>query len=148
MSSVNLVLYWLVIVFVNCSAVSQPHRRSYLAWVFQQHKSSTWAPTVVAAPMPPSATLKGMIHSDIFFLPDVIVWDPLKQYPSILNSNPETLTICYEEGCGLPLKFQCWQDASNPQYTPRCLYGVNGFILLCQILTCPHYHCILVILGC
>lgn len=141
MKNLKLILCLIAIACVGCSAVFQPHWRNYCAWVIQQHEKSCWAPVIVAAPLPPPASLQGLPEQDTYFLPDVIVWDPLKQYPAISANNPDVLSVCYEEGCGLPLKLLCWQDGRKPRYNPRCLYGVSGItVLLCQIYTCSQNH--------
>ena len=67
------------------------------------------------------------------------LWDPLKQFPQL----SQLLRVCYEDGCGCPLKFFCWQDGRKPRYSPRCLYGVDGFtVLICQIFKCSKDHSI------
>ena len=124
--------------FVKSSAVFEPHWNKYLLWVIQKHEEATWAPVIVTAPLPPPATLLGIDEDKKYFLPDIIIWDPIKQYPAI---GSDLLSVCYEEGCGSSMKVLCWQDGTKSRYNPRCLYGVNGFtVLLCQIFVCPHHH--------
>ena len=66
------------------------------------------------------------------------MWDLSKQYS---NKFSHLFHVCYEEGCGLPLKFISWQDGRKPRYNPRCLYGVDSFtVLICQIFMCPNKH--------
>ena len=109
-------------------AVFGPHWTNYMLWVIQQHEEKCWAP-IVAPPVPLPDTLSGMYGEQKFFRPDLIVWDPIRQYPSI---GVELFRVCYEDRCGSLMKVLCWQDGRKPRYTPRCLYGVSGFtILLC-----------------
>ena len=68
----------------------------------------------------------------------MIVWDPIKQYPTLSR---HLLEVCYETGCGHPLSFWCWQDGRKSRYNPRCLYGVDGTtVLICQIFRCRSNH--------
>ena len=118
----------------TCSAVFQPYWRSYIAWLLQQHQRMPFSPVVIPAPLtlPPDlieALSPQTLPGNQYFLPDVILWDPVQQYAGLTS-----LQICYEQGCGLPLKVLRWQDGSKQRYTPRCLYGISGpVLLLCQI---------------
>ena len=128
----------IALAFVQSSAVFQPHWSKYLLFLIDQHEKAVLAPIIVGAPLPPPATLLGIDEDKKYFLPDVIIWDPMKQYPAITN---DLFSVCYEQGCGSYMKVFCWQDGRKSRYNPRCLYGMSGFtVLLCRIYVCPNNH--------
>ena len=46
-----------------------------------------------------------------------------------------------EAGCDKHMKFLTWQDGSQQRYNPRCIYGLEGCVLLvCKIYRCPNGH--------
>lgn len=74
-----------------------------------------------------------------FYLPEVIIWDPLCQFPALfMNKIPPT---CTEKDCRLLMKHVVWQDGSSRRYYPRCIYGSRGcVVLVCQIYRCARGH--------
>ena len=51
------------------------------------------------------------VTSTQFFLPEVILWDPLCQFPAIFTDKiPPT---CDKSNCGLKMMYAVWQDADH-----------------------------------
>ena len=139
----------------------------YIAVLIQKHSKCPFAPVIIHAPVPPpwvptslpehtcpsvttttavssrhstavpppmTATVPSVQH---YFLPDVLIWDPLHQYPQLFRVPLQ----CPEDGCNLPMQFLTWQDGSKVRYQLRTLYGINGIVLLVgQIFRCSCGH--------
>ena len=74
-----------------------------------------------------------------FPLPEIIIWDPLRQFPAVFQCMKNL--ICPEEQCKQPVTFLTWQNGLKQRYNPRCLYGVRGLVVLvCQIYYFPKGH--------
>ena len=74
-----------------------------------------------------------------YFLPDVLIWDPVQQFPTVFGTQEKLK--CFEPNCELPLQCLRWQDGYRTRYNPRSLYGLNGPVfLIAQILYCSQQH--------
>ena len=86
-------------------------------------------------------TINHYSFNSIFFLPEVIVWDPISQFPALLVNSQ--LRLCIEPKCNQEMKFVAWQDGSSQRYNPRCVNGVRGcVVLVCKINGCKYGHSI------
>ena len=72
-------------------------------------------------------------------LPNVIIWDPLQQFPRVFG-NQKAMT-CLEHNCNHALKALWWQDGSKERYNPGSIHGMKGEVLIiAQILHCSNGH--------
>ena len=112
----------------------QPEWHPYVVQVIAHHKECTLSPMILnpLAILQPAAETNSVIEAHQFFIPDVIIWDPIHQFPSLFKD-----ISCLEDGCDRVIKFKAWQDGSSMRYNPRCLYGIHG----CVLLVCPIYCC-------
>lgn len=139
-----LLLCLIAVLCVECSAVVfHPCWCSYIAQLIQQHERCPLPPTIIPPPLPPTVSLETQRNQQIplldYFQPQVIIWDPFQQFPGVLE-DPGSL-VCIQSGCQQPLRLLRWQDGSKQRYNPRCLYGMNGVVVLvCQIFICPKGH--------
>ena len=92
MNIVGVILIAFIILGKSC-AVIQPHWKKYILWIVRQHESNMWAPVIINAPLPPPDGLQEVLDSDNIFLPDVIVWDPLKHYSTKIPQVPMKKTV-------------------------------------------------------
>ena len=119
----------------TCEGVFQPKWHTYIVELIHQHRQRCLSPVIIAPPIPCAAT---ELTVDSFFLPEVIIWDPIRQFPAIFSGGR---LLCEDEQCRLPMKLLTWQDGSKQRYNPRCLYGVRGVVVLVgQIHYCPNGH--------
>lgn len=69
--------------------------------------------------------------ADLDVLPDVILWDPLIQFPEYF---PKQLNCprCQENqnASRLQLKESGWKDARSRRHSPRSIYGTDGKVLV------------------
>ena len=106
--------------------------------VIAQHEQRCLSPTIVHPPIPP-LLLSSETQGNGFPLPEIIIWDPLRQFPTIFQCMKNI--ICPEEQCKQPMTFLTWQHGSKQRYNLKCLYGVRGLVVLvCQIYYCPRGH--------
>ena len=110
----------------------------YIASIIQRHLDRTLSPVIII-PQFPVVTENVNIDVTRFFLPEVIIWDPLRQFPALFSD--KIPPICPESNCGLKMNYIVWQDGSSSRYYPRCIYGTNGcVVLVCQIYRCQQGH--------
>ena len=130
-----MLLLLLLLLLNNCEAGFQTRWHGYIASLLRQHAQFPYAPVVIAAPLPPAS--EG--DPQDYLLPDVIIWDPVQQFPAVFGAQEELK--CFEPNCGLPLQCLRWQDGYKPRYNPRSVYGLNGPVFLVgQILHCSQHH--------
>ena len=137
MMKVVLIVLLLSQVYSSCFSLGfKPEWHPYIVKVIAHHKSCTLPPMIVNILSIPEVSVnidENEVHR--FFLPEVIMWDPIHQFPILFR---DSLPLsCSEESCDCNIKFMQWQDGSTKRYNPRCLYGING----CVVLVCPIYCC-------
>lgn len=117
----------------------KPEWHRYVLSLIHNHNKSAVIPVIISC-------ITNAENSDIdaLFLPEVIVWDPVLQFPKIFDEhNLQSVMLCNNDKCGKPIKFVTWQDGSTERYYPRCIYGMHGVVLLvCKIYRCPNGHMI------
>ena len=83
---------------------------NYILSLISSHQKNSFSPVIITPSVPSNVETT---DSDIrfFFLPEVIVWDPISQFPALfVNSQP---FLCIEPKCNQEMKFVAWQDGSS-----------------------------------
>lgn len=134
----KLVLLLFLLLHFSSSLKFKEEWHEYIASIIQRHLERTLS-SIVLVPQFPVVTEHENVAAAQFFLPEVIIWDPLRQFPAIFSN--KIPPICPESNCGLKMTYTVWQDGSCPRYYPRCIYGSNGcVVLVCQIFRCQQGH--------
>ena len=76
----------------------------------------------IICPPIPNIGLMYIHVDDKFFLPSVILWNPLITHPNVVNSLFQTCTTCEED-----ITLSSWNDQSKQ---PRKLQSIEGVTLL------------------
>ena len=61
-----------------CNSAFPNWWHSYVSSLIQTHSWTPFVPVVIVAPIPPPV---GYVKANQYILPDVIIWDPLQQFP-------------------------------------------------------------------
>ena len=134
----KLVLLLFLLLHFSSSLKFKEEWHEYIASIIQRHLERTLS-SIVLVPQFPVVTEHENVAAAQFFLPEVIIWDPLRQFPAIFSD--KIPPICPESNCGLKMTYTVWQDGSCPRCYPRCIYGSNGcVVLVCQIFRCQQGH--------
>ena len=80
-------LLLLPLLLKNCEAGFQSRWHGYIASLLRQHAQFPYAPAVIAAPLPLAS--EGDLQD--YLLPDVIIWDPVQQFPVVFGAQEELL---------------------------------------------------------
>ena len=116
----------------------QPEWLHHIISLIRDHEKLAFLPVVISSVRHQYAAEGSGNVSALLFLPKVIIWDPILQFPRIFNDLQSQMS-CDE--CGKEVKFVTWQDGSVERYYPRCIYGMYGaVILVCKIYRCPNGH--------
>ena len=131
-------LVLLCLLHLTTSLTFEEEWHQYIAGLLQSHLRKPMSPVIIIPHFP---VLK--VNADIsvtqFYLPEVIIWDPLCQFPALFINKIHP--ICTERDCRLPMKHVVWQDGSSRRYYLGCIYGTRGcVVLVCQIYRCARGH--------
>lgn len=131
-------LVLLCLLHLTASLTFKEEWHEYIAGLIQSHIRKPMSPVIII-PQFPVHHVDTDVSVARFYLPEVIIWDPLCQFPALfINKIPP---ICTERYCRLPMKHVVWQDGSSRRYYPRCIYGTRGcVVLVCQIFRCARGH--------
>lgn len=92
---------------------------------------------VVTPPFPPFGVRE--IHEDNFYLPAVLLWNPIVTHPHFAI---QRLNKCHH--CGLPMHEVHWNDGSSSSTQPRILHGIGNVVyLVTAVYSCDNNHRIL-----
>lgn len=92
---------------------------------------------VVTPPFPPFGVRE--IHEDNFYLPAVLLWNPIVTHPHFVI---QRLNKCHH--CGLPMHEGQWNDGSSSSTQPRILHGIGNVVyLVTAVYSCDNNHRIL-----
>lgn len=134
MKQAFLILACTQMIFLSLAIKFKPEWHQYIANLIRKHERHAFSPVVIIPQFP--AADGNTMSVDHFFLPEVIIWDPLQQFPAMIK-----IVTCNERGCGSEMKLVAWQDGSVQRLNPRCLYGSRGcVVLVCKIYRCPKGH--------
>lgn len=85
---------------------------------------------------PPMSCNTGCDMDDNFFLPSLIIWNPLITYPSIVNSVLQYCITCKEE-----ITTTSYNDGSSLSKEPRKLHSMEDTVLLVSaVCICRRGH--------
>ena len=92
-----------------------------------------WVQGVISPPIP---TIGGNLEDELFFLPPVIIWNPLITYPLIVKSHLVSCMTCKEK-----ITSTSWNDGSSPTRQPRTLHSIKDTVLLVSaVYSCQKGH--------
>ena len=141
----NIVFLTLSVLFsvqLVSSSYFKPEWHRYVMSLICDHEKCAFLPTILSYVKyrNPDDAVNDYSYMDALLLPEVIIWDPVLQFPVIFD-DLQTQLLCNKEKCGKEAKFFVWQDGSTERYYPRCIYGMYGIVLLvCRIYRCSNGH--------
>ena len=111
-----------------------------LAWIYyvqkitEQFDMEPWFPVCIPYNVITIADSGTIVDN---FMPDIIVWDPLVQFPTLSDS----LNKCLAEKCENVMERREWQNGRNPVSMPRIIHEINGVVLLVsRMYVCSSGH--------
>ena len=60
------------------------------------------------------------------FIPNIILWDPLVQFPALCHQ----ISKCLDDNCEHVMERKEWQNGQNTNSLPRLIHGIDGIVLL------------------
>ena len=85
---------------------------------------------------PPFPTIGANIEEESFFLPPVILWNPLLTHPLMVKPQLSFCLTCKEK-----FTSTTWNDGSSPTKEPRKLHSMtNQVLLVSAVYTCKRGH--------
>lgn len=113
------------LLFVFCSVshgVDLPcHWIVYLEQQTSRFDENPWLPSCI-----PFISIEANPVADINFVPDIILWDPIVQFPC----SAAAIQQCSSDNCGRPLERREWQNKQQSGLRPRIIHDVDRIVLL------------------
>ena len=116
-----------------------PEWISYVQKMTEQFDKEPWSP--VCIPYKEIVSDKHIhVDGDIVscnFIPDIILWDPLAQFPTLYFH----ISKCLADNCEYVMEKKEWQNGQNTNSLPRLIHGIDGVVLLVsRIYVCGSGH--------
>ena len=71
------------------------------------------------------------------FIPNIILWDPLVQFPTLCHQ----MSKCLDDSCEHVMERKEWQNGQNTNSLPRLIHGIDGIVLLAsRMYVCSSGH--------
>lgn len=104
----------------------------YIQEMTEKFDIAPWSP--VCIPFSGDIQPQGVISD---YIPDIIIWDPLSQFPTLVH----TFQPCLAENCKLILNRKEWQKGQTSNAMPRIIHAINRIVLLVsRVYVCHSGH--------
>ncbi|CAB3984751.1 Hypothetical predicted protein [Paramuricea clavata] len=114
---------------------------SYVQKITQQFDRERWSPVCIPYKEIPIKNMHTVMEATPIviynFIPDIIIWDPLIQYPTLCD----VIKKCLAENCEHIMERKEWQNGRNTNAMPRLVHGIDGVVLLVsRVYLCSSGH--------